>query len=120
METNQTESRQRDPEPARPIVDHNHPGQEPPLRDALEQAVGSVGTLYRQAESTLQQQASASPYVTLAAAAAVGFVVGGGLASPLGQRLLRLTLKQFGPPLLQAVLDTAKGTDPQSPTAADV
>jgi hypothetical protein len=93
---------------------------EPPLRQTLEQAVDSVGSLYRQTQGALQQQAEHSPYVTLAAAAAVGFVIGGGLASPLGQRLLRLTLRQFGPPLLQTLLDAGKGGEHETSTAADL
>ena len=96
------------------------PQAQPPLRDALDQAVGSVGDLYRQAEATLQEQAERSPYTTLATAAAIGFVIGGGLASPLGQRLLRLTLRQFGPPLLQAVLDGSKDGEREASTAANV
>jgi len=125
METNQTSNQfwphpPGSPQPAAPGQERQQQVGQPPLRDALEQAVGSVGTLYRQAEATLQGQAESSPYVTLATAAAVGFVIGGGLASPLGQRLLRLTLRQFGPPLLQAVLDASKGVEHDSSTAADV
>ena len=122
METNQP-SQQFRPHQASPqpqAANADQPAAQPPLRDALEQAVGSVGQLYRQAETTLQEQAERSPYTTLATAAAVGFVIGGGLASPLGQRLLRLTLRQFGPPLLQAVLDGSKGVERESSTAADV
>lgn len=122
METNQTR------DPSRPqtagsqpqAAGREHNTSEPPLRDAIEQAVDSVGTLYRQAEARIQQQAQTSPYVTLGAAAAVGFVIGGGLASPLGQRLLRLTLRQFGPPLLSTLLDASKGVERDSSTAADV
>jgi hypothetical protein len=122
METNQASNPGR-PQAAGPqpqAAGREQNTNEPPLRDAIEQAVDSVGTLYRQAEATIQQQAETSPYVTLATAAAVGFVIGGGLASPLGQRLLRLTLRQFGPPLLSAVLDASKGVERASSTAADV
>jgi hypothetical protein len=120
METNPTSNPRKPKAASQSHVAGHSRAEEPPLKDALDQAVGSVGTLYRQAEATLQERAEASPYTTLAAAAAVGFVIGGGLASPLGQRLLRLTLRQFGPPLLQAVLDNSKGVERESSTAADV
>jgi hypothetical protein len=45
-----------------------------------------------------------NPYVTLAAAAAVGFVVGGGMRSPIGQLLVRMSVRAFGPPLVNAAL----------------
>ena len=85
---------------------------------AVEQAVQSVGALYQQVQGTLQDKAENAPYLTLGAAAAVGFVIGGGLASPLGQRLIRLSFRQFGPPILQALLEATKpALEPDGPNA---
>jgi hypothetical protein len=78
-----------------------------PLTATATQAVQSFGTLYRQVEDTVRAQVERSPYVALGAAAGIGFVVGGGLVSPLGQLLLRSSLRAFGPPLLQAVLNSS-------------
>jgi hypothetical protein len=106
--------------PTPPQAKHAHDAV-PSLGNAAGQAVDSVGTLYRQAQNTLQEQAERAPYMTLAAAAAVGFVVGGGLASPLGQRLLRLSIRQFGAPLLQQLLDgPPAAVERAGSTAADL
>jgi ElaB/YqjD/DUF883 family membrane-anchored ribosome-binding protein len=78
-----------------------------PLKATATQAVQSFGTLYRQVEDTVRVQVERSPYAALGAAAGIGFVVGGGLVSPLGQLLLRSSLRAFGPPLLQAVLNAS-------------
>jgi ElaB/YqjD/DUF883 family membrane-anchored ribosome-binding protein len=81
------------------------------LTDSADQALKSVATLYNAVDGLLARQVQDSPYTTLAAAAAVGFMVGGGLRSPVGQLLLRLSVRTFGPPLvkvaMQSVLEQA-------------
>jgi ElaB/YqjD/DUF883 family membrane-anchored ribosome-binding protein len=85
-----------------------------PLTATATQAVQSFGTLYRQVEDSVRVQVERSPYVALGAAAGIGFIVGGGLVSPLGQLLLRSSLRAFGPPLLQAVLNASDKAAEQS------
>lgn len=76
-----------------------------PLTATADQAVQSFAALYQQIQDTLRTQVERSPYMALGAAAGVGFIVGGGLASPLGHLLLRSSVRAFGPPLLQAALN---------------
>lgn len=92
-----TESQAQAQAPAQPQTEHS-------LTQSAGQAVQSVGELYRAADSALQNQMQGNPYVTLAAAAAVGFVVGGGMRSPIGQLLVRMSVRAFGPPLVNAAL----------------
>lgn len=99
---------------------HEAPEQTPvSLTDSADRAVQSLATLYTAADTALQKQMQTSPYTTLAAAAAVGFVLGGGLQSSMGQVLMRWSVRAFGRPLLnaavQGVLDHAGvdlGADP--------
>jgi len=79
-------------------------GAQPSLTESADQAVQSVATLYQAVDSALQRQVQDNPYRTLAAAAAVGFVLGGGLRSPIGQLIVRLSVRSFGPPLVNAAL----------------
>lgn len=76
------------------------------LTESADQAVKSVATLYSAVDGVLARQVQDSPYTTLAAAAAVGFVLGGGMRSPIGQLLLRLSVRTFGPPLVNAALQS--------------
>jgi ElaB/YqjD/DUF883 family membrane-anchored ribosome-binding protein len=92
------------------------------LTESADQAVKSVALLYNAVDGALARQVQASPYTVLGAAAAVGFVVGGGLRSPIGQLLLRLSVRTFGPPLvnaaMQSVLQQATaGLDAGQPSA---
>ena len=80
---------------------------EAPLRAVADDAVRSAGALYRAVQGELEQKAHDSPYVLLGVAAGVGFVVGGGLASPLGQTLVRASVRAFGGTVLQTVLNAA-------------
>ena len=77
------------------------------LTETADQAVQSIGALYTAVDSVLQKQVQANPYATLGVAAGVGFVLGGGLASPMGQMLLRVGVRAFGPPLVNALISTA-------------
>jgi len=77
------------------------------LADSADQALQSVGALYNAVDEIVSKSVRESPYVTLAAAAGVGFVLGGGLRSPIGQVLMRVGVRAFGPPLVSAALHTA-------------
>jgi hypothetical protein len=89
------------------------------LRVVADDALRSVSALYQSAHDELERQTRQSPYVTLGIAAGIGFVVGGGLASPLGQSLLRASFRAFGGTLLQHVLNApateiARGSEPSA------
>lgn len=84
------------------------PASEPvSLTETADQAVQSIGALYSAVDTALQKQVQANPYATLGVAAGVGFVLGGGLASPMGQMLLRVGVRAFGPPLVNALIHSA-------------
>jgi ElaB/YqjD/DUF883 family membrane-anchored ribosome-binding protein len=92
----------------------------PSLTDSADQAVQSAATLYHAADAALQQRMQDNPYATLAAAAAVGFVLGGGLQSRTGQFLMSLSVRAFGRPLLHAAVQsvlTHAGVEPDEPEA---
>jgi ElaB/YqjD/DUF883 family membrane-anchored ribosome-binding protein len=94
-------------------------GKEDSLGEVLEETVRSVDSLYQHANAALQERAERTPYLTLGVAAGVGFIVGGGLASPLGQTLLRSSVRLFGPPILQALLNASGvAVDPLATTAS--
>jgi ElaB/YqjD/DUF883 family membrane-anchored ribosome-binding protein len=78
--------------------------QQPTLTNTADQAVQSVGALYTALDGALQRQVNDNPYLTLAAAAGVGFVIGGGMRTSFGQLLMRLSVRAFGPPLMNATL----------------
>jgi len=58
------------------------------LRQAVDDVVSSAEELYRVADVFVGKHAQQRPYVVLGAALGVGFVLGGGLASRMGGRLL--------------------------------
>lgn len=60
------------------------------LRNAAEDVASSVEQLYRVGDAFLGKHAEDKPYVILGAAAGVGFVLGGGLASRFAGRLLNV------------------------------
>jgi ElaB/YqjD/DUF883 family membrane-anchored ribosome-binding protein len=70
------------------------------LTQSADEALQSLTTLYNAADAALSQRMRENPYGTLAVAAGVGFVLGGGMRSPMGQMLLRLSVKTFAPPLV--------------------
>lgn len=70
------------------------------IQKAWTDASSAIETLYNQASTTLQQQVQERPYVALAAAAGLGFVLGGGLRSVTGRFLLKTTAQLVVPGLL--------------------
>jgi len=76
----------------------------PSLKDSADQALKSVSALYTAVDGTLTRSAQQNPYGTLATAAAVGFVLGGGLTSPIGQVLVRLSMRSLTPTVVNAAV----------------
>jgi len=76
------------------------------LADSADQALQSVGALYNAVDELVSKSVRENPYVTLAAAAGVGFILGGGMRSPIGQVLMRVGVRAFGPPLVSAALSS--------------
>ena len=74
------------------------------LSQSAGEAAQSLNTLYRAADAALSQRMQENPYGTLAIAAGVGFVLGGGIRSSVGQMLIRLSVKSFAPPLVNLAL----------------
>jgi hypothetical protein len=81
--------------------------EQPSVTQQADQALQSVGVLYNTVDQALHRQIQANPYATLAAAAGIGFVLGGGMRSAIGQMLLRVSVRTFGPPLVNAVVSGA-------------
>lgn len=77
------------------------------IQKAWSDASGAIEKLYSQASTTLQQQVQERPYVALAAAAGLGFVLGGGLRSVTGRFLLKTTAQLVVP----GVLATLRGDE---------
>lgn len=74
------------------------------ITESADLALQSVGELYSALDTAVSKHVRESPYVTLAAAAGVGFILGGGMRSPFGQLLVRVGVRAFGPPLVSAAL----------------
>jgi ElaB/YqjD/DUF883 family membrane-anchored ribosome-binding protein len=70
------------------------------LREAWGDATNAVERLYVHASSVVQEQVQQRPYAALAAAAGLGFVLGGGLGSSTGRLLLRTTAQLLIPAAL--------------------
>lgn len=77
------------------------------VTQSADDALQSVSRLYDALDAAVSQHVRDNPYATLAAAAGVGFVLGGGMRSPIGQVLVRLSVRAFGPPLVSAAVNHA-------------
>jgi ElaB/YqjD/DUF883 family membrane-anchored ribosome-binding protein len=95
-----TAASKESPEPRASKKGHEPAG----LAESADHALQSVGTLYNAVDAIVSQQVRERPYVALAAAAGVGFILGGGVRSPFGQVLMRVGVRAFGPPLVNAAL----------------
>jgi len=73
------------------------------IQKAWSETQSALETLYTQASTQLQQQVQERPYVALAAAAGIGFVLGGGLRSVTGRFLVRTTAQLVVPGVLAAL-----------------
>jgi hypothetical protein len=94
-------------QPQTPQASSSSYDQQQSVTQQADQALQSVGVLYNTVDQQLQRQMQANPYAVLAAAAGVGFVIGGGMRSAMGQLLLRASVRMFGPPLMNAVVQGA-------------
>ena len=77
------------------------------IQKAWHEASSALETLYSQASHKLQTTVQERPYAALAAAAGIGFVLGGGLRSVTGRYLLRTTAQV----VLPSVLATLRGEE---------
>jgi ElaB/YqjD/DUF883 family membrane-anchored ribosome-binding protein len=77
------------------------------VQKAWQDASSALETLYSQASVKLQETVQERPYAALAAAAGLGFVLGGGLRSVTGRYLLRTTAQL----VLPGVLATLRGEE---------
>jgi ElaB/YqjD/DUF883 family membrane-anchored ribosome-binding protein len=73
------------------------------IQKAWGEASSALETLYAEASHKLQETVKERPYVALAAAAGLGFVLGGGLRSVTGRYLLRTTAQLVVPGVLAAL-----------------
>jgi ElaB/YqjD/DUF883 family membrane-anchored ribosome-binding protein len=73
------------------------------IQKAWGEASSALETLYTEASHKLQQAVQERPYAALAAAAGIGFVLGGGLRSVTGRYLLRTTAQLVVPGVLAAL-----------------
>lgn len=73
------------------------------IQKAFTDASSAIETLYSQATAELQHQVKERPYVALAAAAGIGFVLGGGLRSVTGRFLLKTTAQMVVPGVVAAL-----------------
>lgn len=73
------------------------------ITKAWGEASSALETLYGEATQTLQQVVQERPYAALAAAAGIGFVLGGGLRSVTGRYLLKTTAQLVVPGVLAAL-----------------
>jgi len=80
---------------------HHSPAE---IRDAIDDVSSSLGDLYRAADSFATEQTRVRPRTMLGAAAGIGFVLGGGLASRLGATLLSVGTRLVASRLLEQVL----------------
>src|SRR5258708_5654516 len=77
------------------------------LRQALDEVASSVSELYEAADTFLGEQARERPHAVLGVAAAVGFVLGGGLASRIGGSLVSFGSRMLMTRLLDGWLSEA-------------
>ena len=76
------------------------------MTDAAKTFGASMKRTVRVAERSFRQAAHERPYLLLGAAAGGGFVVGGGLASPITRSLLGMGMRTAGAFLLDAAIQT--------------
>ncbi|MGE0710461.1 MAG: hypothetical protein AB7N76_09905 [Planctomycetota bacterium] len=82
---------------------------------------GSLGSVAHEVEGHLSTQARARPYLTLGAAAAAGFALGGGLPRRWGRFVAGLALRTAASVAVSALAAriTAGALDPGDPAPAD-
>lgn len=90
--------------------------------ERLEVALGDVERMALDAKARVEAQVARRPYATLAAALGAGYVLGGGLFTPLTARVVRAGARLLVLPLLQqelaAAAQEAAGLAPRPGTPA--
>jgi len=79
------------------------------LGDAWEDVTSSLGDLYRAADTFTTEQTRIRPRVVLGAAAGIGFILGGGLASRLGGTLLSIGTRLAASKFLEEMMSHTDG-----------
>jgi hypothetical protein len=116
METPESEfSNPGEPRNPGPFNDRRMNGEVVSLKDAAMDVASSVSDLYEVSSNYIQRQAAERPYVMLGAAAGIGFILGGGLASRLAGVLLTATGRVLAAELMQS-----SSTDRGSPRSVFV
>lgn len=95
------------PNPAHRIIDDGQT-----IVDSSKRIINDVQQLYEDVRShnSLQQVYQENPYVLLAAAAGVGYLLAGGLFTPFSRRLMRIGLKGLIIPVAAAQLKHLSAT----------
>jgi len=83
------------------------------IKEAAIDAASSVNSLYHASHSLLERQAKERPYVVLGAAAGIGFILGGGLASRLAGILLAAGGRMLASQLVGASLNERDDASPE-------
>jgi ElaB/YqjD/DUF883 family membrane-anchored ribosome-binding protein len=107
LETTQTAQAAKPKETTQHSAAEQQSSDAPGLTASADIALQSVGSLYTALDTAVSKHVRDNPYATLAAAAGVGFILGGGMRSPVGQLLMRVGVRAFGPPLVSAALHNA-------------
>jgi ElaB/YqjD/DUF883 family membrane-anchored ribosome-binding protein len=105
METTSKTTSSSNPQRTTSSIEKKPREAEADIQKAFRDASSALETLYSQASAKLEDTVRERPYVALAAAAGLGFVLGGGLRSMTGRYLLRTTTQL----VLPGVLATLRG-----------
>jgi hypothetical protein len=106
MENKQSTTEQGPGKRSRVNGAHGSPAE---LGDAWADVTSSLGDLYRAADTFTTEQTKIRPHVVLGAAAGIGFILGGGLASRLGSTLLSVGTRLFASRFLEEMMSHAEG-----------
>jgi len=89
------------------------------IQEAAKDLSGAAKTFRDVAKGYVAEQARERPYVLLGSAAAVGFVLGGGLASRITVSLLVVGARMFGGRILTKVIEGELALDENRTDAAE-
>jgi hypothetical protein len=92
-------------EPSNGMRDISRDGDAAAIKEAAMEAASSVNTLYEVSQEFLAHQTKQRPYAVLGAAAGVGFILGGGLASRFARILLSIGGRVVATQVLEGSLD---------------
>lgn len=89
------------------------------IQEAAKDLSGAAKNFRDVAKGYVSEQARERPYVLLGSAAAVGFVLGGGLASRITMSLLVVGARMFGGRILTKVIEGELALGDNQPDAAE-